>query len=65
MLCKEVIEKFNKLVPFPITPEKIAAAGYDVAQYIKNMGEALSQCDDVGVHPRVKSVCDMVNELSE
>jgi len=65
MLCKDVLEKFNKLVPFPITPEKIAAAGYDLDQYIKDMGESLRQCDDVGVHPRAKKVCDMIDEPSE
>ena len=65
MLCKDVIEKFHKLVPFPTTPEKITAAGYDVEQYIKEMGESLRQCDDFGVHPRAKKMCDMIDGLSE
>ncbi len=62
MLCKDVLEKFHKLVPFPITPEKIAAAGYDVDQYFKDMGDLLRQCDDVGDHPRAKRMCDMVQK---
>lgn len=64
MLCNDVLEKFNKLVPFPITLEKIAAAGYDVDQYIKDMGESLRQCDDIGNHPQAKHVCDMVQKMS-
>lgn len=60
MLCKDVLEKFHKLVPFPITPEKIAAAGYDVDQYFKDMGEALRQCDDVDSHPRAKRMCKLL-----
>ena len=65
MLCKDVLEKFHKLVSFPVTPEKIAAAGYDVSQYLKELGDALHQCDDVDKHPLARSVCDMVDELSK
>ena len=63
MLCKEVLEKYGKMVPYPISPEKIAAAGYDVDKYIKDMGEELSRCDDVGDEPLALWVCRMVNDL--
>jgi len=62
MLCKNVIEKFNKLVPFPITSEKIKAAGYDVGQYLKSIGEELSQCEDVDEHPLAKRISGMIQK---
>lgn len=60
MLVKDVLKKFNQLVPFPISFEKIEAAGFDVKQYFKDLGEELSKCDDVGDHPRAKRVCNML-----
>ena len=60
MLVKDVLKKFNKLVPFPLTLEKIAAAGFDAKQYFKDMGDELRQCEDVGNHPRVKTVCKLL-----
>ena len=60
MLVIDVLKKFNRLVPFPITPEKIADAGFDVDQYIKDMGEELRQCDDVGNNPRAKRICKLL-----
>ena len=65
MLCKEVLEKYHKLVPFPISPEKIAMAGYDIGQYLKDLGESLRQCDDVDDHPLARSVCAMVDDMRD
>lgn len=63
MKCKDVLEKYHKLVPFPITPEKIATAGYDVGQYLKDLAGSLRQCDDVDDHPIARTVCSMVDDL--
>lgn len=60
MLVKDVLEKFNKLVPFPLTLKKIADAGFDAEEYFKDMGEALRQCDDVGTYPRAKNACKLL-----
>lgn len=60
MRVKDVLKKFNKLVPFPVTNEKIAVAGFDVEQYFMNMIDELSKCDDVGDHPEAKRVCNMI-----
>ena len=60
MLVNDVLEKFNKLVPFPLTLEKIADAGFDAKQYFKDMGDELRQCEDVGDHQRVKKVCKLL-----
>lgn len=65
MLCKEVLEKYQKLVPFPISLKKIATAGYDVGQYLKDLGESLRQCDDVNDHPLARTVCAMVDDLKD
>jgi len=63
MLCKNVIEKFNKLVPFPMIPGKIKVAGYNVGQYLKSIGKELSQCEDVDEHPLAKQIIGMVQKM--
>lgn len=63
MRCKEVLERYHQLIPFPISTEKIEAAGYDVDQYIKDLGESLRHCDDVNDRPLARKVCKMINDL--
>lgn len=63
MKCKDVLDKFQKLVPFPMTPKKIKAAGYDVGQYLKSIGKELSKCEDVDEHPLAKSICDTLQKM--
>jgi len=43
---KEVMEHYHAKVPFPITPAKIEAAGYDVHQYLKEMIHELMKAND-------------------
>jgi len=49
--AKEVLIKYNKLVEFPITPEKIQAAGYDVDLYLIELIKALEAAEDSQEHP--------------
>jgi len=65
MKCKTVMQRFHKLVPFPVTPEKIKAAGYDVTTYLKLILQELSECDDLSESPRAQAVRSLVNELSK
>lgn len=60
MLVIDVLKKFNKLVPFPLTLKKIADAGFDAKQYFKDMGDELRQCEDVGNHPQAKEACKLL-----
>ena len=63
MKCKEVLDKYHKLVPFPISPEKIEATGYNVSQYLGDLSDELELCDDYFEHPLAQKVCRMVNDL--
>lgn len=46
MKIKQVLKKYHKKVPFPITSAKIKAAGYNVEDYIMSMIAELRSCDD-------------------
>lgn len=51
MTTKEVLEKYQKKVAFPITPEKIRAAGYDVTAYLKQLVKEVKNCSDYDGRP--------------
>ena len=46
MKVEEVMEKYDKKVPFPISPVKLLAAGYDPRGYLSDLADDLSLCDD-------------------
>lgn len=62
MKVKEVLAKYNKLVEFPWSPEKIKKAGYIPRQFILALGNQLSVCDDVNL-PTTRKLCDTINKL--
>jgi len=43
---KDVLEKYHKLVPFPITLAKVKKAGYKPEQYLRDLAADLNQCSD-------------------
>jgi hypothetical protein len=47
MKVKTVMKKFHKLVPFPISSEKIRTAGYNVEQYVTDLIQELRLCSDL------------------
>lgn len=63
MKCKDILEKYSQLVPFPITPESIAAAGYDVTEYLCRLTNELYLCDDYSEQPRAVQICEMASDL--
>ena len=51
MLIKEVLKRYQKKVPFLITPKKIRAAGYDVTNYLKELTPQIKCCEDYDGQP--------------
>lgn len=47
MKCAEVLEKYHRIVPFPLSIKRIKAAGYDPAKYLKRMAKDIRRCDDI------------------
>ena len=62
MKVAEVMYKHSELVPFPITPEKIAAAGYNVTQYLTDLINELKCCEDAD-HVIVQSLVGMIEDV--
>lgn len=60
--AKEIFETYNAMVPFPITPAKIRAAGYDVGQYLNDLIDALGEAED-SHDPRVQKVLRKVRQI--
>lgn len=51
--AKEVLDRYNAMVPFPITPAKIKAAGYNPERYTWNLINDI-ECADDSNDPRVQ-----------
>ena len=64
MKAAQVLDRYNVLVPFPITPEKIAAAGYDVQLFLSNLVNELYQCEDRD-RPSVKKTLSAIGQIIE
>ena len=47
MLVREVLVKFNKMVPFPWTLPKISKAGYIPKEFFLDLGNDLKECEDI------------------
>lgn len=63
MKVEEVIRKYHKIVPFPISPKKIEKAGFTVAAYLCQLADDLKQCEDKD-EPRNKSLIDSINKAT-
>jgi len=46
MTIKQVLEKYHKIVPFPVSLTKIKKAGQAPKQYLQNIVAELNQCSD-------------------
>lgn len=55
MKSYEVIYKYNRLVPFPISPERIQAAGFNVIDYLRVLVYELSICENHS-DPRIRRI---------
>lgn len=64
MKAAQVLDRYYRLVPFPLTPEKIAAAGYDVDLFLSNLINELYQCEDRDLTP-VKKTLSAIRQLTE
>jgi len=62
MLVKEVLLKYQKLVPFPWTLPKISKAGYVPKDFLIDIGNELSQCDDAQ-SPTARKVIESTRSL--
>lgn len=51
MLVKEVLKQYHKKVPFPLSPRKIRAAGYDETDYLKELTREIKSCEDYDGRP--------------
>ena len=47
MKCKDVFEKYHRIVSYPLSIKKIKAAGYDPAKYLKRLARDIRKCDDI------------------
>lgn len=63
MKCKELLDKYNELVPFPYAPEKIAAAGYNVTQFLSDLAYEIHLCDDYGEQPLAQRIYEAASNL--
>ena len=64
MKASQVLDQCHHLVPFPLTPEKIAAAGYDVDLFLSNLVNELCQCEDRDL-PAVKKALSDIRQVIE
>lgn len=46
MTIKEVLDRYHKKVPFPLTKGKIEAAGYDAEEYLRELVSKVEKCVD-------------------
>ncbi len=45
--CQEVLKKYNNIVPFPISREKVQKAGYkDPVKYLEQIAREIKECED-------------------
>ena len=47
MTVKEIFYAYDNIVPFPISPQKIRKAGFNVSSYLLGFIEALQEADDI------------------
>lgn len=47
MKCKEVLERYHRIVSFPMSIKKIKQAGYEPADYLKKLAADIRKCTDV------------------
>lgn len=64
MLVKEVLLKYHAKVPFPWTIRKISSAGFVPEKLFMDLGEELSQCEDIAT-PTGKKVLATIKKLNE
>lgn len=64
MLVKEVLLKYHAKVPFPWTIRKISCAGFVPDQLFLELGEKLSQCEDIAT-PTGKKILASVDKLKK
>ena len=60
MTIKEVMLKYHKKVTFPLTPRKIQAAGYNVADYLINILDELKLCSDADTKTAQKVIRSLI-----
>lgn len=63
MKVAEIMYKYEGLVPFPITPNKIKRAGYDVTQYLTDLVGELNCCEDAD-DPKVRRLVGMIEQVT-
>lgn len=57
---REVLEKYNKIVSFPLTPKKIRAAAYNPREFLQNICVEIIRCDDAGSPAAQKLIDSML-----
>jgi len=62
MTTEEVMTHYHKIVPFPITPKKIEAAGYNAIEYLIQIKQDLERCVDRD-QPLTVKIIQSVREL--
>lgn len=68
MKVAEVMKKYHKLVPFPVTVEKIRAAGFEPTSYLAEVSDALGGCSDFHKSPgaiKIAQSIDQVRQLAQ
>ena len=48
MTVKEVLTKYHKIVPFPVSIKRIQKAGLTPGEYLTRITNELETCDDIG-----------------
>jgi len=65
MKVKDVFLKYDAKVSFPISVEKIRAAGYIPLEYILGMIEELKECEDGRDDKRLQKLVKIAEEIKE
>lgn len=59
---KEILKDYHKIVPFPLTIQKIQRKGRKPFEYLTEIAQALSKASDAN-DPSTKKVLDTLSEL--
>lgn len=64
MKALQVLERYYRKVPFPMTPPMIEAAGYDVGLFLYELIDELNQCEDRDL-PQIKKTLVALDKLKK
>lgn len=64
MEVKDVLSKYNQIVPFPWSPRKIKKAGLNPTKFLTSLGRDLGECKDKD-DPTIQAILDIILTMSK